>query len=62
MKKDKKKLDKIKLLKRLNREENRFRKSGPHKDKREKRQREMKTSDYLAELDDEKLEDDLENI
>jgi len=50
----KKKWDRLKALKKISREEQGLHgKAGPHKDKREKRQRKMRTEDYLAELEEE---------
>jgi hypothetical protein len=50
----KKKWDRLKTLKKISREEQRlYGKAGPHKDKREKRQRRFRTEDYLAELEEE---------
>jgi len=49
----KKEWDKIKVLKKISREEQRlYGKSGPHRDKRERRQQRKNTQDYLAELDE----------
>lgn len=49
----KKEWDKIKVLKKISREEQRlYGKSGPHKDKRERRDRRKNTQDYLSELED----------
>ena len=50
----KKKWDRLKVLKKTSREEQgQHGKAGPHEDKREKRQRKMRTEDYLAELEEE---------
>lgn len=49
-----KKWDRLKVLKKISRKEQRlYGKAGAHKDKREKRQRKLRTEDYLAELNEE---------
>ena len=53
-----KKWDRLKVLKKISRAEQKpHGKAGPHKDKRERRQYNKTTEDYLAELEEE-LEDD----
>lgn len=56
-----KKWNRLKVLKKISREEQGlYGKAGPHKDKREKRQRKMRTEDYLAEVEEESETEDNE--
>jgi len=52
-------IDKVKLIKRTSREDNKITgKGGPHKNKNEKRQHKMTTQDYLDECEEEMEDED----
>ena len=59
-----KKFDRLKVLKKISREENKiYGRAGVHKDKKDKRQKRLRTEDYLADVEELDVEElDVEGL